>query len=78
MWHTLNVVSSNHILTRPETTHVLVGNEKVIKLSVEGLATVKSTIDLSSFQKINYYFSLMFGHNINFLIAFLQRARKIP
>ena len=64
MWHTLNVVSSKHILTRPETTHVLVGNEKVIKLSVEGLATVKSTIDLFSFKKINYYSPLIFGHNI--------------
>ena len=78
MWHTLNVVSSKHILTRPETTHVLFGNEKVIKLSVEGLATVKSTIDLSSFKKIDCYSSLIFGHNINFLTAFLQRARKIP
>ena len=45
MWHKLHVESSKDILTRPETTHVLVGNEKVIKLSVEGLATVKSTID---------------------------------
>ena len=51
MWHTLHVVSSKDILTRPETTHVLVGNEKVIKLSVEGLATVKTTIDLFSLQK---------------------------
>jgi len=51
MWHTLHVVSSKDILTRPETTHVLVGNEKVIKLSVEGLATVKTTIDLFSFKK---------------------------
>ena len=51
MWHTLNVVSSKHILTRPETTHVLVGNEKVIKLSVEGPATVKSTIDPFSSKK---------------------------
>ena len=66
MWHTLNVVSSKHILTRPETTHFLFGNEKVIKLSVEGLATVKSTIDLSSFKKVDYYSSLIFGHNINF------------
>jgi hypothetical protein len=51
MRHTLHVVSTKDILTRPETTHVLVGNEKVIKLSVEGLATVKSTIDLFSFKK---------------------------
>jgi hypothetical protein len=51
MWHTMHVVSTKDILTTPETTHVLVGNEKVIKLSVEGLATVKSTIDLFSFQK---------------------------
>jgi hypothetical protein len=78
MRHTLHVVSTKDILTRPETTHVLVGNEKVIKLSVEGLATVKSTIDLFSFKKIDYYSSLIFGHNINLLIAFLQRARKIP
>jgi hypothetical protein len=34
------------ILTKPEINHVLVGNEKVIKFSAEGLATVKSTIDL--------------------------------
>jgi len=31
---------------RPETTHVIVGNEKVIDYSVEGLAMVKLTIDL--------------------------------
>ena len=48
MWHELHVESSKDILTRPETTHVLVGNEKVIKLSVEGLTMVKSTIDLFS------------------------------
>jgi hypothetical protein len=46
MWHTLHVGSSKDILTRSETTHVLVENENVIKLSVEGMATVKSTIDL--------------------------------
>lgn len=39
-------MSVEDILTKPETTHVLVGNEKVIKFSAEGLATVKSTIDL--------------------------------
>jgi two-component system sensor histidine kinase VicK len=39
-------MSVEDILTKPETTHVLVGNEKVIKFSTEGLATVKSTIDL--------------------------------
>jgi two-component system, OmpR family, sensor histidine kinase VicK len=39
-------MSVKDILTRPETTHVIVGNEKVIEFSVEGLATVKRTIDL--------------------------------
>jgi imidazolonepropionase-like amidohydrolase len=42
----LHVTPVEDILTKPETTHVLVGNEKVIKFSAEGLATVKSTIDL--------------------------------
>jgi sugar-specific transcriptional regulator TrmB len=39
-------MSVKDLLTRPETTHVLVGNEKVIEFSVEGLAMVKRTIDL--------------------------------
>jgi two-component system sensor histidine kinase VicK len=45
-WYNLYVMSAKDILSRPETTHVLVGNDKVIKFSAEGLATVKSTIDL--------------------------------
>jgi sugar-specific transcriptional regulator TrmB len=39
-------MSFKDIQSRPEMTHVLVGNEKVIEFSLEGLAMVKSTIDL--------------------------------
>jgi two-component system sensor histidine kinase VicK len=39
-------MSVKDILTRPETTHVLVGNEKVIEFSVKGLEIVKCKIDL--------------------------------
>jgi sugar-specific transcriptional regulator TrmB len=39
-------MSIEDLLTRPETTHVLIGNEKVIEFSVKGLALVKRTIDL--------------------------------
>ena len=39
-------MSVKDIHTRPETTHVIVGNEKVIEFSVEGLTMVKHTIDL--------------------------------
>lgn len=39
-------MSGKDILTKPESTHILVGNEKVIKFSIEGLAMVKRNIDL--------------------------------
>jgi two-component system, OmpR family, sensor histidine kinase VicK len=39
-------MSAENILTIPETTHVLIGNEKVIEFSIAGLAVVKHTIDL--------------------------------
>ena len=45
-WYDLHVMLIKEIHTRPESTHVLVGNEKVIEFSVEGLAMVKRTIDL--------------------------------
>jgi two-component system, OmpR family, sensor histidine kinase VicK len=39
-------MSPKDILTNHETTQVLIGNEKVIQFSIEGLAIVKRTIDL--------------------------------
>jgi signal transduction histidine kinase len=39
-------MSANDILTNPEITNVIVGNEKVIEFSIAGLAIVKHTIDL--------------------------------
>ena len=42
----MHVISIEDILTRPEATHVIVGNENVVKFSAEGAATVKHAIDL--------------------------------
>jgi two-component system, OmpR family, sensor histidine kinase VicK len=39
-------MSAKDILTNPEITHVLIGNEKVIEFSIAGLELVKDTIDL--------------------------------
>src|SRR5918997_2121303 len=39
-------MSAKDILTNPEITHVLIGNEKVIEFSIADLAIVKRTIDL--------------------------------